>query len=332
MIRRLPPLATTVATFALLYLAGIVLYPRFGSPRVLSALFGDNGFLGIAAVGATFAIVTGGVDLSVGAVAACASVVVARLLDAGYGPAAAVSAALCGGAAFGFLQGAAIGSLRLPAFLVTLAGMFLARGLAFALHPRSLPIRHDVFVRELPERWTPALGGGAVLAPSATAFLAVVVVAGVVLRRTTFGRNAYAVGDDEAAAAALGVDVARTRAAAYAVAGLCGAAAGVVYAAYTQSGDPAACRGLELDAIAAAVVGGASLAGGAGGAAGAALGALTLGLVQTHVAFHGGLNSWWTRIFVGALLLAFVGLGALGAKRGRSRTAAGPADARAPRS
>jgi simple sugar transport system permease protein len=315
--RRFSPVAAACVALVLLYVAGLLAYPRFGSPRVLAALCGDNGFLGIAAVGAVFAILTGGVDLAVGAVAACASVITARALAAGASPVVATALALAGGLLFGLFQGAAIGVWRLPAFLVTLAGMFLARGLAFFLHERSLPIRHEFFVRDLPERFTPALGGGATLAPAATAFFAVALVAAFVLRRTSFGRDLYAVGDDEAAAAALGVPVARTRVAAYGISGLCGAAAGVVYAAYTQSGDPAACRGLELDAIAAAVVGGASLSGGAGGAGGAVLGTLALGLVQTHVVFHGGLNSWWTRIFVGGLLLAFVAAGKIAARGAR---------------
>jgi simple sugar transport system permease protein len=104
----------------------------------------------------------------------------------------------------------------------------------------------------------------------------------------------------------MGLPVARTKILTYTVSGFCSALAGVVYTFYTQSGDPAACVGLELDAIAAVVIGGTLLAGGVGFMAGTAMGVLILGLIQTLVTFQGNLNTWWTRIVVGLLLLAFI--------------------------
>ena len=313
------PLFATAIVFGLLYAAGAAAYPRFGSLRVLVALVGDNGFLGVSAVGATFVIVSGGVDLSAGAVVAASSVGTARLVAEGWSPAAAMTTVVLLGAAFGAFLGAFIVRFRLPPFLVTLAGMFLARGVAFMISPRSLAIRDPFFTVTAPEALALPLGGGATWPWSASVFVLVALCGGFVLRRTAFGRRVYAIGDDETAATYLGVPVGPTRIGVYAVAGACSAFAGVVYAVYTQSGDPAACQGLELDAIAAVVIGGATLSGGAGGVAGSVLGVLTLGLVQTHVAFHGGLNAWWTRIFVGGLLLAFVAAGRLVESIGRRR-------------
>ena len=313
------PLFATAVVFGLLYAAGAAAYPRFGSARVLVSLVGDNGFLGVAAVGATFVVVSGGVDLSAGAVVAASSVGTARLVAEGWSPAVAMSTVVLIGALFGAFLGAFIVRFALPPFLVTLAGMFLARGVAFLISPQSLPIRDPFFTVVAPETLALPLVGGATWPWSASMFLLTALLGAFVLRRTAFGRRVYAIGDDETAAAYLGVPVGPTRVGVYAVSGACAAFAGVIYSVYTQSGDPAACQGLELDAIAAVVIGGVALSGGAGGVAGSVLGVLTLGLVQTHVAFHGGLNAWWTRIFVGGLLLAFVAAGELLARVGRRR-------------
>jgi ribose/xylose/arabinose/galactoside ABC-type transport system permease subunit len=106
----------------------------------------------------------------------------------------------------------------------------------------------------------------------------------------------------------MGVPVARTKVLVYTLAGFCSALAGVVYTFYTQSGDPLSCVGFELDAIASAVIGGTLLSGGVGFVAGTAIGVLILGLIQTLINFQGDLNSWWTRIVVGLLVLLFIGL------------------------
>ena len=111
---------------------------------------------------------------------------------------------------------------------------------------------------------------------------------------------------DESSAALMGLPVARTKIRIYAVSGFCSALAGVVYTFYTQSGDPASCVGLELDAIAAVVIGGTLLSGGVGLMTGTIMGVLILGLIQTLITFKGDLNSWWTRIVVGLLVLVFI--------------------------
>src|SRR5439155_14017883 len=123
---------------------------------------------------------------------------------------------------------------------------------------------------------------------------------------TPFGRCIYAIGGDEQSAGLMGLPVGRTKVLTYTLSGFCSALAGVVYTFYTQSGDPASCVGLELDAIAAVVIGGTLLSGGVGFMAGTAMGVLILGLIQNLINFKGDLNTWWTRIAVGMLVFVFI--------------------------
>lgn len=324
------------AAAALLFTAGAAMYPGFASARALVNLVGDNAFLGIAAIGAAIVILSGGIDLSVGSVAACSTILVAVLIDAGVHPIAAAGIAIASGGGFGLAMGGLIVGLRLQAFLVTLAGMFFARGIGFALNPRSLQIRHTFYSTTVHETLGVSIGRGVTWPLPATVFLAVLAAAIVLMRRTRLGLRVYAVGGDERAARLLGVPVARTKLAVYALAGCCSALAGVVFTMYTQSGDPGACVGLELDAIAAVVIGGTLLSGGVGSVGGAAVGVLILGLIQSLVMFQGTLNSWWARIAIGALMLVFLlaqagvaravparGLGARLAPRARASSSAG---------
>ena len=136
--------------------------------------------------------------------------------------------------------------------------------------------------------------------------MVVLVLGFIVLQRTRLGRSVYAIGDNETSAKLMGLPCRRTKLWIYTIAGLCSAMAGVVYAFYTQSGDPNAAVGLELDVIASVVIGGTVLSGGSGYVLGTLFGVLILGLIQTLISFQGTLNSWWTKIFVGFLLLAFI--------------------------
>lgn len=319
--RDLPILATAVvlvATFAV----GAARHERFASWTLVRNLLVDNAFVGIAAVGATFVILAGGIDLSVGALMALTSVAVATMVEHGHvHPLAAIAVALAGGLAFGLLQGALIRAFALPAFLVTLAGMFLARGLAFAISSQSLGITHgfvtDVIGRSLSFRVR--LGSAELTVPATVTCASLTfAIAWWTLRYTAFGRATYAIGDDERSATLMGLPVARTRVLVYGVAGFLSALAGVAYTLYVRAGDPAACRGFELDVIAAVVIGGTLLRGGVGSVVGTLMGVLIFGLIQTIIAFEGTLSSWWTRITVGALVLAFVAAQRGLARAGRS--------------
>lgn len=309
--RQIPLLATAVVLVGV-FIAGAIAYPNFASWAVIRNLLVDNAFLGVAAIGATFVILSGGIDLSVGSVMAFTSILIATLVErSGIHPAAAIAIAIAIGTLFGAAQGSLIQLFALPPFLVTLAGLFLLRGLAFAVHPQSIGLRHPFIGQTLNDTLslTLPLGKRGIVIPlTVFIFLAALAVAWFALRHTRSGRAVYALGDDESAATLMGLPVARTRILVYTISGFLSALAGVVFCLYQQSGDPAACRGLELDAIAAVVIGGTLLSGGVGSVIGTAMGVLILGLIQTLISFQGDLSSWWTRIVVGLLVLLFLAL------------------------
>jgi simple sugar transport system permease protein len=278
-------------------------YEGFLAPAVLVNLLDDAAVLGFAALGASLVIASGGIDLSTGSVMALASVIVARALDTAPAP-AAVGAAVATGVALGAGVGLLVDVLALPPFIVTLAVMFLARGAALAVHVESLPIAGELWARlarlELP------LGRAGGLDLAALAWLAAALAAGFALRHTRTLRDALALGDDERTALTFGVRVRRTRVLVYALGGACSALAGVAFALYASKGDSTAGVGLELDAIAAAVIGGTALRGGTASAFGVVLGALVLGVLKTMLVFEGVPGAGWTRVALGGLLLAFL--------------------------
>lgn len=310
-------LAVTLALFVAMSAAGGVLYEGFLSPQVFLNLLIDNAFLLIVAVGMTFVILTGGIDLSVGAVVAFTTVLLASLVEKhGWHPLAAIPAVLALGTGFGALMGVLIERYRLQPFVVTLAGMFLARGAATLVSVDSIGITHAFHVAVASTRVP--LGGGVSLSVAALVAVAIV-VAGVVLAGSTrFGRTVYAIGGSEQSAALMGLPVDSTLIKVYALSGFCSALAGVVYTFYMLSGYSLHGMGLELDAIAAVVIGGTLLAGGSGYVLGTLFGVLVLGLIQTLIVFDGTLSSWWTRIAIGVLLLAFCLLQRLLARRSPS--------------
>jgi galactofuranose transport system permease protein len=300
------PLMATALVMLGLYLVGCLLYRNFFSLRVAVNLFGDNAFLGIAAVGATLVILSGGIDLSVGSVVAFSSILIATMIRNGVNPIVTILVTLIAGAVFGAAMGSLIQFFELPPFLVTLAGMFLARGLGFIIYPQSLGIKHAFFLRFINEDLSLALNERVSWPFTATCYVIIFLVALVVAHYTKFGRYVYAVGGDEHSAKLMGLPVGETKVVLYTLSGFCSALAGVVYTFYTQSGNPASCVGLELDAIAAVVIGGTLLTGGAGFMAGTLMGVLILGLIQTLITFQGNLNTWWTKIVVGVLVLLFI--------------------------
>ncbi len=300
------PLFASIGVLALLYLGGCVAFDNFGSLRVLINLFGDNAFLGVAAVGVTFVILSGGIDLSVGAVVAFTSIFVASLISHGQHPVLAILLSLAFGAGFGALMGTLIHAFALPPFLITLGGMFLARGLSFMVHPESLSIDHPFYGEFISQTLSVQISRKLSIPFTAFALVAVVLLASALARWSRFGRNLRAIGSNEASARLMGVPIGSTKILVYTLGGFLSALGGVIATFYMQSGNPASFVGLELDAIAAAVIGGTLLRGGVGFIPGTLVGVLILGLIQTIIIFQGTLNSWWTRIAVGGLLFVFI--------------------------
>ncbi len=298
------PLAATIALFLAMALIGSVRYTGFFSAQVFLNLLIDNAFLIIVAVGMTFVILSGGIDLSVGAVVALTTMVFASLVERhGWSPAAAVPVVLAMGLGFGAFMGLLIERFRLQPFIVTLAGMFLARGLCYLISIDSISITHEGY-SELAQ-WRLQLTETASLSLGALIAIAVV-LAGIFLAHCTpFGRTVYAVGGSEHSAVLMGLPVRSTLVGVYALSGLCSALAGVVFTFYMLSGYGLHAVGMELDAIAAVVIGGTLLTGGVGYVAGTLFGVLMLGIIQTLISFDGTLSSWWTRIAVGVLLFVF---------------------------
>ncbi len=299
------PLLATIVIFILAYAVCTLQYPNMLSTRVIGNLLTDNAFLGIAAVGMTFVIISGGIDLSIGSVIAFTGVFLAVILqNTGIHPLAAFAIVLVITTAFGAVMGMIIHFLQMPPFIVTLAGMFLARGMAYVLSIDSIPINHEYYstLTSLYYR----LPGGGRLTLIGTIMLLVFAAGIFIAHRTRFGTNVYALGGGVQTAQLMGVPVARTTIQIYALSGFLAGLSGIVFSLYTSAGYSLAAVGVELDAIAAVVIGGTLLTGGAGFVAGTFIGLLIQGLIQTYITFDGTLSSWWTKIVIGLLLFAFM--------------------------
>jgi galactofuranose transport system permease protein len=303
--RSLRPLFATAVIFVLAYFAAFLQYPGLLSTRVLANLLTDNAFLGITAVGMTFVIISGGIDLSVGAVIGFSTVLIALLISqAGLHPLLAFAIVISVTSAFGAVMGAAIHYLKVPSFIVTLAGMFLARGSASVLSSDSIAIKHSFYTTI--SRSYILLPGGGRLTVIALLMVAIFIAGILLANRTKFGSYVYALGGSETSAALMGVPVARTTIQVYALSSCLAGVAGIVFSLYTSAGYSLSALGVELDAIAAVVIGGTLLTGGYGFVAGTFIGVMLQGLVQTYIVFDGSLSSWWTKIVIGGLLFMFI--------------------------
>ncbi|KQQ55387.1 ABC transporter permease [Rhizobium sp. Leaf311] len=299
------PFLTTLAVFIVAYALCVMQYPGMFSTRVVGNLLTDNAFLGIASVGMTFVILSGGIDLSIGSVIAFASVFVAVLVGTyNVHPLVAFAAVLVISTLFGCLMGAMIRFLSIPPFVVTLAGMFLARGAAYLISTESVPISHPVI--DAIQGFYFRFPGGGRLTALAIVMLIVFAVGIFLASRTRFGANIYALGGNQQSAELMGVPIGKTIIGIYALSGFLSGLAGIVYTLYTSSGYSLATVGMELDAIAAVVIGGTLLTGGTGLVAGTFIGLLIQGLIQTYIVFEGTLSSWWTKIVIGVLLFIFI--------------------------
>lgn len=305
--RRYWPLIVTMTLFGLVYGYGVVTYRGFDSPQVFLNLLIDNAFLMITAIGMTFVILSGGIDLSVGAVIALTTVLSAFLVEEqGLHPLLVIPIVLLVGTALGFVMGAIIHYFKVQPFIVTLAGMFFARGMCFVISVNAITITHDFYKAIAKFRIPIPMFERAFISINVLILLIVLLAAIYLAHFTRFGRTVYAIGGSEQSAMLMGLPVARTKILVYALSGFCSALAGVVFSIYTLSGYGLYTNGLELDAIAAVVIGGTQLTGGVGFVFGTVFGVLIQGLIQTTIIFQGTLNSWWTKIVVGLLTLFFI--------------------------
>lgn len=293
----------TVALLVMLFAIGSIAYDGFFSLQVVLNLLIDNAFLLVVGIGMTFVILSGGIDLSVGSVLALTTMISAWLLQMWHWPPLLViMCVLALGGLFGAAMGVLIHVFRLQPFIVTLAGMFLARGLCYLMSINSITIDDPLYVVMSQTRLE---FGDVFISPSVVIAVLTLVLAIGMAHYTRFGRAVYAIGGNEQSALLMGLPVGRTKIAIYAFSGFCAALAGVLFSFYMLSGYGLHAQGTELDAIAAVVIGGTLLTGGYGYVAGTLTGVLILGLIQTLIAFDGTLSSWWTKIVIGALLFVF---------------------------
>ncbi|MGR3272303.1 sugar ABC transporter permease YjfF [Thalassococcus profundi] len=302
---RLYPLLATIGIFVVAYIVCWLQFPYMLSTRVAGNLLTDNAYLGIVAVGMTLVILSGGIDLSVGSVIAFSGVFIAVMLrDTGLHPLLVFALLLAVTTAFGAAMGAVIHGLAMPAFIVTLAGMFLARGASYMLTIESVPIAHPFYDLLKDAYWL--MPGKGRLTLIGVLMLVAVAAGALIAHRTRFGAQVFAIGGGEQTARLMGVRVGATTVGIYAFSGFMAGLSGIVFSIYTGSGYPLATVGTELTAIAAVVIGGTLLTGGAGYVVGTLFGVLTMGLIQTYIVFDGTLSSWWTKIVIGVLLLLFI--------------------------
>ena len=301
----------TVSIFLLVYLVGALMYGDRGFTRLRTflLLFIDNAYVGISAVGMTLVLISGGIDLSVGAVASLTGMLIAYGNSVlGINPLVCILFALVVGVGMGLTMGAMIHYLNVPPFIATLTGMFLARGVCALISRDSISITNDMIDALAGWKITFIKKPPTYINLNVCLFLAMIVIGIVILQKTRFGRNVYAIGGNEQSAKLMGLPVARTKIMVYGFNGLCSVLAGITYVLYVKSGWNLALMGAELDVISSAVIGGVMLTGGVGYMIGTLFGVMLKSIIPALITFDGTLSSWWAKIAIGALLLIFVGL------------------------
>lgn len=283
--------------FAALFVTAAVLSPDFLAARNLSNLLQQSALTGILAIGMTLVILTAGIDLSVGSTAALSGMIVAILLDDKMPIPVAILGAVLVGLLVGLAMGALSAQLRLPAFIVTLAGLVSIRGGAY-ITTDGKPVGQN-----FPEEFI-FIGGGYVgfFPVSGLIFIAITLLVGAVLRFTTFGEYIYAVGSNEEAARLSGVPVKAVQTAVFGISGALAALAGILLASRLTIAQPTAFQGAELDAIAAVVLGGTSLFGGRGGVSGTFIAVLLLSVLRNLFNLL-GIGSFYQMVATGLILV-----------------------------
>jgi simple sugar transport system permease protein len=312
------PLLATILLFIIAYALGATAYEPMRDPQVFLNLFRNTTFILISAVGMTFVILSGGIDLSVSGVIALTTVASAAMLREGWDPWVVMLLMLLMGMAFGVVMGSFITYLKVQPFIVTLAGMWVARGLCFFISDDRINIENRVYTilartrLLIPGLADPVTQQGPFISILVVVAMLVLAVAMYVLHYTRFGRTVYAIGGgngaNEQSSRLMGLPVDRTKVMVYTLNGFCSALAGITLSMTLMSGHGLYAGGYEMTVIAAVVMGGTMLTGGEGYVFGTLFGVLVYAIIQTLIQFNGRLSSWWTNIAVGLLMLIFIGV------------------------
>ncbi len=301
MISQLGPALGLILVYILFIAVGP---PSFASLKNIEAIVRQTTIVGISALGMTLVIISGGIDLSIGSIVALVSVVIALCLQAGLDPLTACVAALVTGVVCGSLNGLLITRLKLVPFIVTLGTLLVFRGIG-----KGLANEQKV---DAPLNWLSELL--AVLPPESSWMLFpigvwIMIVLAVLMffliRRTRFGLHSVAVGSNEQTARLCGIDVEIVKVAVYAISGLCAGLSGIMQFSRLTVGDPTVAAGLELDAIAAVVIGGGSLSGGQGSVGGTIIGALIMTVIRAGCT-QIGIPNWVQEIVTGTIIVLAV--------------------------
>ena len=304
------PVLLTLAVFLVVYFIGSQMYPVMQKPQVFFNLFINDASLLLVSIGMTMVILTGegGIDLSVGGVIALVSTASAALLRGGMSPYLVLPLMIVLGIVFGAMMGWIIQYLKVQPFIATLMGLYLARGLAYIISLTSVTITDPVYKQiALTPIYIPFFEN-VYIYPTALVGPIMLLVTIYLSFFTRFGRTIYAMGSNEQSAILMGLPVARTKILVYAFSGLCSALGGIVFSISLLAGYGQFATGMELDSIAAVVIGGTSLSGGTGNVIGTLFGVLIHGTIVSILQFNGTLSSWWTRIGVGVLTLFAIGI------------------------
>ena len=305
------PLLTTIIIFIIVYYIGGQLYPAMQKSQVFFNLFINNASLLIISIGTTFVILIKGIDLSVAGIIALTSAASAALLRDGASPYVVMPLMLLMGTTLGFIMGSVIHFFKVEPFVVTLMGLFFARGMAYIITLTSLTIKDEVYrFLALTKLYVPFFTKAYVYIPTLVGPL-LLLVAIYITNFTRFGRTIYAIGNNEQSAKLMGLPVARTKLIVYSMGGFCSALGGIVFSISLLSGYGGYAPGMEMDAISSVVIGGTLLTGGIGHVIGTLFGVLINGTIVSILQFNGTLSSWWTRIGVGVLTLIFIGIQSL---------------------
>ncbi|MDK2807682.1 MAG: galactofuranose transport system permease protein [Clostridiales bacterium] len=324
-------LMITIVLFVIMYAIGMVVFAdkNFGKLQVFLNLFINNAGLIVAATGMTMVLITGGIDISVGSVIAMTCMLLAWMMEIkGMNAYVALIIVLLVGIVFGLVQGFLVAYLKIQPFIVTLAGLFFARGMTAIISTEMISIKNETFLAWANAKLYLPFGGtinrkGIMIYPyvypSVILALLVLVLFYVILKFTKFGRSVYAVGGNEQSALLMGLNVRRTKLKVYIVNGFLGAFAGFLFCLNTCAGFVEQAKGFEMEAIASAVIGGPLLTGGVGNVFGSLFGVLIKGTIETFITFQGTLSSWWTKITIAALLAFFIILQSILSKRKHSK-------------
>lgn len=330
--RRFIPLTATILLAIAAYVLGMIFMPGMRNPQVFLNIFRNNSFLIISAVGMTFVILTGGIDLSVSGVIALTTVAAAALLEAGWNAWLVIGLMLLMGMALGATMGSFIAYMKVQPFIATLAGTWFARGMCFFISDDAIPVSNQTFeIIGKTKLLIPGLMEWSIANGKQPPFISIPVMCAIVIflaaifvaHFTRFGRTVYAIGGNEGrneqSARLMGLPVETTKVAVYTLNGFCSALAGIFFCIFVASGHGLYANGFEMDVIASVVMGGTMLSGGSGYVFGTLFGALIFGITQTLIQFNGTLSSWWTRIVIGVLTLLFIGVQSVLSNRKGSR-------------